>query len=311
MSSPGDQTRGEVEVGGESITYTLCEFDRRSEAQRQENAKNLRPDGNLNVYLPGHGQPPDAARNLLATIVALSRSKVLWSITIDAARAGDAARAEALTKVVGERVRQEFLPGSDLSPEEAPLPGATLFGWSHGALVALLAAEANSRLFPQVVCFCPAGLVKRPPLELALSYWLGSAVSFWRALFRFDGTAERLLERGRNVRASAARDLARSRSSRTAMGGVQWASRKVVGESYEYDGQVVILFGEDDAVVRWRDVFPRCEDPGCVTRCVDEYRRNNFPKVRVLRVRVLDGDHAAPELRAELYVRAALDLLEV
>lgn len=94
------------------------------------------------------------------------------------------------------------------------------------------------------------------------------------------------------------------------MDGMRWSSCRVVGRGYEYDGQVVLLFAEDDTVIRWRDVFPSCEDSSSVGHFLAEYRRNNFPKVRVLRVRILDGDHAAPELQAPIYVRATFDRLE-
>lgn len=304
------QVRGGVRVKGETITYTLCVFDGRSEAQRQENAKHRSLDGNLNVYLPGHGQPPDAAPNLLGSIVSLSSSKVLWAISIDAPRGGDAARAEALAKVIGTRVRRELVPEDGQPPEGSSSLGVTLFGWSHGASVALLAAERNPRLFRHVVCFCPAGLVQRLPSEMTLSYLRGSTISFWKALLRRDGTAMRLLERGRNVRAAAAHDLVRDGSFRRVLDGMKCASRKVVGKGYGYDGQVVLLFGEDDPVIRWRDVFPACEDYSEVEQSLVEYRRNNFPRGRVLRVKILDGDHAGPELQAPFYVRAAFDLLE-
>jgi len=304
-----NRIRGEVDVKGETVTYTLCEFDGRSEEQREENASRQTLDEDLNLYLPGHGQPPDAARNLLETIVSLSRSKVLWSLSIDAVTGGDTARAEALEKVIGRRVHQKFLTEVDQRSEKPASLGVTLFGWSHGALVALLAAEKNPRLFPRVVCFCPAGLVERSSGEIALSYLWGSTVSFWKALLRRDGTAARLLERGRNVRASAAHDLVRAGSFQRVLEGMKSASRKVVGKGYRYDGQVVLLFGEDDTVIRWRDLFPACEDSSQVEQFLAEYQRNNFPEVRLLRVKILDGDHAAPELQAPLYVRTAFDLI--
>ena len=112
------------------------------------------------------------------------------------------------------------------------------------------------------------------------------------------------------MRASAAHDLVRGGSFRGVLDEMKSASRKVVGKSYEYDGHVVLLFGEDDTVIRWRDLFPACEDSSQVEQFLAEYRRNNFPGVRVLRVSILDGDHAAPELQAPLYVRTAFGLLE-
>jgi len=304
-----ERMRGEVAIRGETVTYTLCEFDGRREKQREENARRQALDGDLNVYLPGHGQPPDAARNLLETIVSLSRSKVLWSLSIDAVTGGDTVRSEALEKVIERRVRQKSLMEADQGSEKSSSLGVTLFGWSHGALVALLAAERNSCLFPRVVCFCPAGLVERSPGETVLSYLMGSTVSFWKALLRRDGTATRLLERGRNVRAAAAHDLVRGGSFQRVLEEIRSASRKVVGKGYRYDGQVVLLFGEDDAVIRWRDLFPSCEYSSQVEQFLAEYKRNNFPEVRVLRVSILDGDHAAPELQAPLYVGTAFDLI--
>ena len=123
--------RGEVSVGGETITYTLCEFDGRSEEQREENARRQALNGDLNVYLPGHGQPPDAARNLLETIVSLSRAKVLWSLSVRAVTGGDTERAEAPEKVIERRVRPKSLMEADQGLEESTSLGVTLFGWSH------------------------------------------------------------------------------------------------------------------------------------------------------------------------------------
>jgi len=96
----GKRERDEVKVRGETIGYTLYEADARTESQRIANARDKTLDGNLNVYVPGHGQRATAAKNLTATIVALSSSKVLWAIDIDPPRGGDAARAEALIKII-------------------------------------------------------------------------------------------------------------------------------------------------------------------------------------------------------------------
>ena len=84
----GKRERGEVEVDGETMCYTLYEVDARTESQRTANARHKTLDGNLNVYVPGHGQRATAAKNLTATIVALSSSKVLWAIDIDPPRGG-------------------------------------------------------------------------------------------------------------------------------------------------------------------------------------------------------------------------------
>lgn len=184
--------------------------------------------------------------------------------------------------MIERRVRQRSLMEADQGSEKSSSLGVRLFGWSHGALVALLAAEKNFRLFPRVVCFCPAGLVERSAGEIVLSYLLGSTVSFWKALLRRDGTATRLLGRGRNVRASAAHDLVRGGSFQRVLDGMKLASRKVVGKGYGYDGQVVLLFGEDDTVIRWRDVFPDCEDSSQVEQSLVSTGETISPRLAYL-----------------------------
>ena len=61
---------------------------------------------------------------------------------------------------------------------------------------------------------------------------------------------------------------------------------KAIGRDYKYDGKVVILFGENDGVIRWRDVFPACQHPGNIGQFVEEYKKRDFPMVRGLQVQV-------------------------
>jgi len=156
--------------------------------------------------------------------------KFCGSLSIDAVTGGDTERAESLEEVIERRVRHKSLMEADQGSGKSSSLGVRLFGWSHGALVALLATAKNSCLFPRVACFCPAGLVERSPGEVVLSHLLGSIVSSWKALLRCDGTATRLLERGRNVRAAAAHDLVRGSSFQRVLDGMRSASLKVVGK---------------------------------------------------------------------------------
>ena len=306
----GKRERGEVEVDGETVCYTLYEVDARTESQRIANARDRALDGNLNVYVPGHGQRATAAKNLTATIVALSSSKVLWAIDIDPPRGGDQARAEALIKIIRRKASEELFGGEGQESAEPPSFRVTIFGWSHGGAEAMQAAEKAPDLFQQVVGLCPAGLVERSPSELLWSFILECWRIFWDALPRFDRTTVSVLAMGYDFLAGVFRDLLRSKSLRRVINDIRWASGKVTGEDYEYDGMVVILFGENDGVIRWRDVFPACQHPGNIGQFLEEYKRRDFHKVRGLQVRVLEGSHIAPETHAPLYVRTAFDLLD-
>jgi pimeloyl-ACP methyl ester carboxylesterase len=306
----GKWERGEVRLRGEAIGCTLYEVDARTESQRIANARDKTLDGNLNVYVPGHGQRAAAAKNLIASIVALSSSKVLWAIDVDPPRGGDQARAEALIKIIRKKASEELFGGEGQESAEPPPFRVTIFGWSHGGAETMRAAEKAPDLFQQVVGLCPAGLVERSPSELAWSFLL----ECWRisrdVLLRFDWTIARTLAIGYDMLAGLFRDVLRSKSLRRVINDIRWACGKVTGQDYEYDGEVVILFGEKDGVIRWRDVFPACQHPGDIGPFLEEYKNRDFPMARGLQVQVLAGSHIAPETHAPLYVKTAFDLLD-
>lgn len=306
----GKWEQGEVEVGGETIGYTLYEVDARTESQRIANARDKALDGNLNVYVPGHGQRAAAAKNLIATIVALSSSKVLWAIDVDPPRGGDPARAEALIKIIRRKASEELFGGEPQQSAEHPSFRVTIFGWSHGGAETLRAVEKAPDLFQQVVGLCPAGLVERSSSELLWSFILECWRIFWDAWPRFDRSIARALAIGYDMLAGLFCDLVRSKSLQRVINDVRWISEKVTGQDYEYDGMVVILFGEKDGVIRWRDVFPACQHPGNVGPFLEEYKKRDFPMARGLQVRVLEGSHIAPETHAPLYIETAFDLLD-
>jgi pimeloyl-ACP methyl ester carboxylesterase len=306
----GKRERGEVQVDGETIGYTLYEVDARTESQRITNMRDKTLDGNLNVYVPGHGQRAAAARNLIATIVALSSSKVLWAIDIDPPRGGDPARAEALIKIIRRKASEELFGGEGQESAEPPFFRVTIFGWSHGGAETLRAAEKAPDLFQQVVGLCPAGLVKRSPYDLVWSFLLECLRILRDALPRLDRSIARALAIGYDMLAGLFCDLVRSKSLQRVINDIRWICGKVTGEDYGYDGKVVILFGEKDGIIRWRDVFPACQHPGNVGQFVEEYKKRDFPMARGLQVWVLEGSHIAPETRAALYVETAFDLLD-
>ncbi|MFQ5853359.1 MAG: hypothetical protein ACE5JU_22595 [Candidatus Binatia bacterium] len=306
----GKWERGEVEVDGETIGYSLYEVDARTESQRIANAREKTLDGNLIVYVPGHGQTAAAAKNLIATIIALSSSKVLWSIDIDPPRGGDRARAEALIKIIRKKATEGLFGGEGRESAEPPFFRVTIFGWSHGGAETMRAAEKAPDLCQQVVGLCPAGLVERSPSELVWSFVLECWRIFWDAWPRFDRSVARVLALGYDILAGVFCDFVRSRSLRRVINDIRWACGKVTGQDYEYDGKVVILFGGKDGVIRWRDVFPACQHPGNVGQFVEEYKKRDFPMARGLQVRVLEGNHVAPETHASLYIKTAFDLLD-
>jgi len=307
----GKWERGVVRVDGETVGYTLYEIDARTEDQQTSNATNRRLDGNLNVYIPGHGQRSTAAKNVMATIVALSPSRILWSIDIDPPKGGDPTRAEALIKVIKSKASERILGNKHQELTESLFFKVSIFGWSHGAAEAMQAAEKDTDLFQHVVGLSPAGLIERLPYELAWSFIIEGLRIFWDALLRLDWwTLVRVLAVGYDILAGIICDFLRSKSLQRVIDDIKWASRKVTGKDYDYSGKVVILFGERDTVVRWQDVFPECQDPSDLGQFLEEYKEHNFPIADKLQVRVLAGNHMASETKAPLYIRTAFDLLD-
>jgi hypothetical protein len=90
---------------------------------------------------------------------------------------------------------------------------------------------------------------------------------------------------------------------------IGWASRKVPGKRFGYRGEVVLLFGTQDTVVRWHDVLPECDRPQDIPTYLTKYQEKNFPLAKRIEVQVVPGDHAAPEVDAASFLQTGLGLL--
>jgi len=305
--TPWDEIRkrAKIQINGESIAYTLCQFDARSQAQRSANAQNQSLDGNLIVYLPGHGQTAAAAKNLIAQILALSSAKVLWSIDFDPPQAGDPLKAQALIQVIHQKASQAFFKTAD-----APLTKVSLFGWSHGAAEAVRTVAQEPDLFEHVVCFCPAGMINRTAINLLVRFLWEALLIGSDAVSKWDRTIFRVLAAGLDIGWGMLRDLYHTRSLIRVINDIRWASRKAPHPNYAYDGKIIILFGRKDTVIRWQDVFPQCGRPNDIKMMLEQFKRQNFPHAASLQVEVLEGNHMAPEILAPLYVQTAFDLLD-
>jgi pimeloyl-ACP methyl ester carboxylesterase len=275
--------QGAVEVRDESVHHDICIVDARSTQQRELDAQRGRPGGNVMVVVPGHGQSVHGPRKLVAAAAQLSKSKIAWCIDATPAKGGDPTEAQAIARVVRERISTTF-------PEtEVPI-AATLIGWSHGGSEALRAAEHDPALFPQFLGLCPTGLVDRQPLELLLSFFLEATRILWESARRRDWTCLKdALRLGWNAGAGMVRDLWRTRSPRRLTEDIGWASRKVASSPIGYTGEVVLLFGAQDTVMRWHDVFPECDRPQNISKFLAEYKENNFHWPDVSRYRSLKG----------------------
>jgi hypothetical protein len=295
--------RGAVEVQGETIGYDLHAIDARSNDEWERDARRGRPDGNILVVIPGHGQGIHGPKKLLASAALLSRSKIAWCIDPTPAKGGDRTEAQAIARVVRERVSATF-------PESEEPVAATLIGWSHGGSEALRAADCAPDLFPQYLGLCPSGLVDRQPLELLYSFSLEATRILWASVRRRDWTClVDTLRLGLNAAAGSVRDLWRSRSPRRLIEDIGWASGKVPGIHFGYPGEIVFLFGAQDTVVRWQDAFPECDRPQDISTSLGEFRRENFPSASRVGVRVIKGAHVAPEADAPSFLEPGLRLL--
>jgi hypothetical protein len=290
-------------VGGESVRYELCTIDARSAQQRKRDAQHGRPDGNIMVVVPGHGQNIHGPKKLLAAAAQLSRSKLAWCVDPVPAKGGDRIEGQTIARVVRDRISSMF-------PAQDKPTAATLIGWSHGGAKALYAAEHDPDLFPQLLGLCPTGLVDRSRRELLGSFFLEATRILRSSARQRDWTSLKdTLRLGGNAGAGLAQDLWRGRSAKRLVDDIGWAGRKVASSPMGYTGEVVLLFGAQDTVVRWHDAFPECEEPQDIARVLTEYQKEHFPQARRVEVQIVEGAHVAPEVDAPTFLQAGLGLL--
>ena len=303
--------QGTVEIGHETVEYEVRIVDARSEEQRARDERRGRPDGNLIVVVPGHGLTVDGPKRLVAAAALLSKSKIAWCIDPTPAKGGDRAEAQALARIVMDRVSAAFPALGDRKAWRELPAAVTLIGWSHGGAEALRAAEADPDLFPQILGLCPAGLVNRHPLELVFSFVLEVLRILGEALYRRDWPRLKdALRMGANILRGLIQDLLRSGSPKRLIEDVGWAGRKVLSRAFDYPGEVVLLLGQQDTVIRWRDVFPHCEHPSGIPERLQDFRKRCFPHARRVEVAVIEGDHLSPETEAHSFVRLGLRWLD-
>jgi len=289
--------KGSISAGDETVHYEICIVEALGDPAGQPSFG--WPAGSPVVVVPGHGQTIGGPRKLVATAALLSKSKIAWCIDPVPSRGGDRTEAVAIARVTRQRLQALGLP-----------PRATLVGWSHGGAEALRAAAHDPELFSQYLGLCPTGLVDRRPLELLASFFLEVLRILWRCLRRGAWSrAADTLRMGLNLFVGLLRDLWRGRSLRRLVEDVAWAACKVTGPEFDYSGEVVLLCGAQDTVVRWRDALPGCACPADVEGALPAFRRDCFPRARRVEVRVVEGDHVAPETDAPAFLRLGLGLL--
>jgi hypothetical protein len=314
VQTPADRPqpcRAEIEIDGERLGYALVECDVRSGEERQRDAAREALAGDLIVILPGHGQTADSAVRLIQQSAQHSKSKVAWCVDIDPPAGGDPVKARAMPLIVQRHLPALLAP--DVPEAEAPSKGApspggpspgaaqrvTLLGWSHGGAEALRTAEAAPQLIPHVVGLCPAGLIQRSVLELLLSFLVECIHIVLVALKRGDpGYLRTVLGFGANIVQGVYGDARRTRSLSRPWRDICWTARKVSGPQYTYAGTVGIVFGAQDRVIRWRDVFPSCRETSEIGRWMSEPQAQDFLHVQEFQVEVLAGDHLSPETDA-------------
>ena len=295
--------QGTVDVRGESVRYEIRIVDARTTQQREQDTQRGRPGGNIMVVIPGHGQSIHGPKKLVPTAAQLSKSKIAWCIDPVPARGGDPVEAQAIARVARHRIATAF-------PAKEEPATATLIGWSHGGSEALLAAEHDPDLFPQYLGLCPAGLVGRHRRELLCSFFLEAARILWASACRRDWTCLKdTLRLGWDVSVGLTRDMRRGRSARRLVEDVGWATSNVASSPLGYTGEVVLLFGAQDTVVRWRDLFPECAQPQDISTSLAAFQKRAFPQAKRVEVRVVEGAHVAPEVDAPTFLQAGLSLL--
>ncbi|MBN1660057.1 MAG: hypothetical protein JXA93_16775 [Anaerolineae bacterium] len=296
---------GSIVISGETVRYEILIVDARTADER---AQREELDGNVIVVVPGHGQTVTGPRRLVAEFAMQSRARVAWCIDPTPTRGGDCTEARAIAEVVHDR-----LFGLKRSSARST-HRATIVGWSHGGGEALRAAREDPILFPQYLGICPVGLVERKPSEMVASFLLEATRVVAGDLFhmRLTNVAE-TLRVGGNFACGLLIDLVRSRSLRNLVDDIRWACHKVPGPDFDYPGEVVLLLGTSDSVIRWRDPFPGGPTPDQLASLVPAFQETNFPASKRVEVRLIDdaagANHITPEINPPLFVRPGLSLL--
>ena len=176
-------TKGKVTIANQSVDYIVYVVDARSDEQRADNLANHHLDGNLNIFIPGHGQKAWTAKQLLRTIALKTSSHLVWSVDIDPPDGGDPVRCAALITILKAQTVSLLFPSTEVYESTTNLFRVTLFGWSHGGGEVLRVAEMDPALFENVVALCPASLVERDCYELVWSFTYECLHIFFFTLF--------------------------------------------------------------------------------------------------------------------------------
>lgn len=306
--------RDQVTVFEQRLGYQLYEVDARPVGAGDSGCL----QGNLNVFIPGHWQKARTAQRLLQGIAAESDSGLVWSLDIDPPQGGDPVRAAALVEILRQRIASRFTYSQDPLTGETGAIRVTLFGWSHGGAEALRAVELAPDLFDRLLLLCPAGLVERRCAELSWSFTLEGLRIFLRALGKSWATVGIVLRIVAGILAGLAGDLFQARSLQRVAGDIGWICHKVPRPDFRYPGEVVILFGAQDTVIRWQDVFPTAmvdlgEIVSDLSRIPEvdlaDYKLLNFPYASRLEVFILPGDHASPETEPDPYLQIVMQTM--
>ncbi|NIS79927.1 MAG: hypothetical protein GTO14_06920 [Anaerolineales bacterium] len=311
MAKSGKILRGEVAVAGEKCGYSFYAIDARTEDQRLRNTQTGTLDGDLIVFIPGHGQRSAAARRLQSTLIEASASKVLWSIDVDPPRGGDPVKTQAVIEIVRQKVSEELNIRDMEGMGQQPTFKTVLIGWSHGGAIVLRAAEKAPDLFPKVAALCPAGLEQRGLPELLGSFVVEILLIAFDAIRKGPRSMAIALRMGGDMLIGLTMDFVRSKSLRRLIDDIRWGATKVVGSEYMYPGRVVVLFAEADKVIRWRGAVPECRQAEELNQHLVGYERRSFPHVQSFNLRILKGNHLAPELFAPLYVQNIFETLNL
>jgi pimeloyl-ACP methyl ester carboxylesterase len=297
------QESGSVAVANEVVDYEISTVQARPFQHRTSTSHGRNPTGNIIVIIPGHGQTVKGPRNIVTTAALLSKSKIVWCVDPTPAKGGDRIEAQAIARIVREQISAAF-------PATKEPIAATIIGWSHGGSEALRAAEYAPDLFTQYLGLCPTGFVDRRPTEFIISFLLEVLRIIGTSLYRWDYSC--LLETlrlGVNGGIGTVQDLWRSRSLKRLIEDIDWATRKVSEKPLGYTGEIVLLYGAQDTVIRWKDAFPDCEQAQNIPEFLPTYQKENFPNAKLVDVRVVEGAHIAPEANAPYFLKLGLGLL--
>ena len=274
----------EILVNGEPVGYFLRKLSQDVAGTGQERR--------ILIFFPGHGQRVQDDNALIRKLSRLSGFDEVWALDLNPLASGDPMKAKAVPLIVRKHLGKE-------TPFRL-----TLMGWSHGATEALLTAQDDPDRVEKVIAMCPAGFLDFSLHRVIAGFSAECGLIFLRS-FR-TGKIGDVLKLGLSITLGGIKDFKKSGSVKTFLNDIRWAGRRVVGKDYLYNGNVTIILGRKDSLMRPKLILRNFKRKQTGEYIDPDFKQKCFPQAQQLMVFVTNNDHAGPVTNPEEFLRLGL-----